>query len=124
MARDCAEQRDYQEIAHPGTRRTVRSRLPRAADKEADRQSEQESDGGRVRGGQLGHRESDVIEMLREMLEGRREFTSPGGGGHLSAANRESSFASALLTPRLRWYRADVKWACAHFFVGVAKKVS
>src|SRR5208283_3737662 len=30
----------------------------------------------------------------------------------------------ALLTGWPRWYLADVKWACAHFFVGVAKRES
>ncbi len=32
--------------------------------------------------------------------------------------------SAALLTPWRRWYLAHVKWARAHFFVGVAKRVS
>ncbi len=46
MAGDRAEQRDYQEIAHPGTRRIVGAGLARAADQESDRQREQKSEGG------------------------------------------------------------------------------
>ncbi len=43
---DCAKQRDYQEIAHPGARRAFGVWFPRAADEESDRQREQESKSG------------------------------------------------------------------------------
>ena len=46
MPRDCAEQCDYQEIAHPGARRIVGAGFARAADQESDRQREQETKGG------------------------------------------------------------------------------
>ncbi len=46
MAGDRAEQRDYQEIAHPGAQRTAGSGFSRTADEESDRQCEQESQGG------------------------------------------------------------------------------
>ena len=71
MTRDRADQRDYQKIAHPGARRTVGPRFPRAADEESDHEREQESHGGRVGANQLGHRERDVIGMLRPMLHRR-----------------------------------------------------
>ena len=46
VAGDRTEQRDYQKIAHSGSRRTVGLRFPRAADEESDRQREDESHGG------------------------------------------------------------------------------
>ena len=71
MTGDRADQSDNQKIAHPGTRRTVGARFPRAAHEESDHEREQESHGGRVGANQLGHRERDVIGMLRPMLHRR-----------------------------------------------------
>ena len=68
---DRAKQRDYKEVASPGTRRTFGLWLTRAADEEADREREQKSESGRIRGGRLGHRDCDVIAMLAEMLAGQ-----------------------------------------------------
>src|SRR5690242_8299425 len=68
MARDRAEQRDYQEVARPRPRRSPGLRLSRTAYQEADRKREQKSECGRVGAVRRGHRACDANRMSAEML--------------------------------------------------------